>query len=60
MSSYLYPSLGGCAPPVDVPPVPVAQPTGPPPIPVQQFRLQKIGEIETFLRSEIEKHTSLL
>jgi hypothetical protein len=59
MTSYLYPPLCGCAPPADAPPGTVVQPTGPQPTPVQQFRLQKIGELETFLRSEVDGRSKL-
>jgi hypothetical protein len=59
MSTYLYPQLGGCASSADVPPGPVVQPVGPAPIPAQQFRLQKIGELETFLRSAVEGRSRL-
>jgi hypothetical protein len=59
MTSYLYPPLCGCAPPADAPPGAIAQPAGPQPPPVQQFRLRKIGELETFLHTEVEGRSRL-
>jgi hypothetical protein len=62
MSNELYPPLYGYAQQVALPPDPrvvVQPPAGPQPIPAQQFRLQKIGELETFLRLEVEGHSRL-
>jgi hypothetical protein len=59
MTSYLYPPLCECAPPADAPPGAIAPPASPQPPPVQQFRLQKIGELEAFLRSEVEGRSRL-
>jgi hypothetical protein len=59
----MYPLLAGYAQqgalPLAHPPPEDSLSGGPPPQPAQQFRLQKIGELETFLRSEVEGRSRL-
>ena len=63
MNPHMYPLLSGYAQqgalPLAHPPPEDSLSGGLPPQPAQQFRLQKIGELEAFLRSEIEGRSRL-
>jgi glyoxylate carboligase len=63
MNPHMYPLLAGYAQqgalPLVHPPPEDSLSGGPPLQPAQQFRLQKIGELETFLPSEVEGRSRL-